>query len=163
MPETRTGIVVERDPATCRVRVEFPDHAGVTSYWLPVGQRSTKRNRSYSLPDIGEQMVCLVDEHAEQGYAVCAIHSEADPPPTSDGDAWHHDFPDGTVLTYNRASHALTATLNPGGKLDVTVAGTRFVVSAAGVTIVGNVEVTGSIHASGSIIDDGGNTNHHGH
>ena len=29
--------------------------------------------------------------------------------------------------------------------------------------IPGNVEVTGDVHATGSIMDDSGNTNHHGH
>jgi len=31
------------------------------------------------------------------------------------------------------------------------------------VTMTGNFDVNGNIHATGSIIDDGGNTNHHGH
>lgn len=47
-----------------------------------------------------------------------------------------------------------------GNVVTLTASGWAFNMN---VTIYGNLEVAGSIHATGSIIDDGGNTNHHGH
>ncbi|HJU29769.1 MAG TPA: phage baseplate assembly protein V, partial [Candidatus Binataceae bacterium] len=63
----RVGLVNAQDPAKCAVRVAFPDRDQLQSWWLPVVVLKTQNDKSYWLPDIGEQVVCLMDEHDEDG------------------------------------------------------------------------------------------------
>lgn len=134
---SRAGVVVARDPAKALVRVEFPDHAGVTSYWLSVAQRNAGQIRDFAMPDIGEHVVCLVDENAEQGYVLGGIYSLAEPPPTQDGDVRMVDFGDGTTVAYNRASHALDVAVNAGGKISLKVGPSSLEIDAAGIRLKG--------------------------
>lgn len=128
MAESRPGIVVERDTAKCRVRVTFPDHSGMISYWLPVLQRNSLKNRDYAVPDIGEHVVCLVDDNAEQGYVVGAFFSDADPAPADDGDLRTVVFEDGAVESYDRRTHHRL--------LDLTACGGTFEVRTGTSTII---------------------------
>ena len=117
----RTGVVVARDPAGHRVRVEFPDADGLVSAWLPALTASTKADRSYALPDVGEHVVCLIDDRLEQGVCAGAIYSAPEPPAQTDGEVRQHRFADGSVLTYDRAGHALTLEVIPTGTLTLRV------------------------------------------
>jgi len=149
----KIGIVKAIDPATCRCRVEFPDQDAMVSYWLPVLQKKTGQDKSYWLPDPGEQVCCLMDEHAEFGVIAGAMFNDADTPPVSSTDKFHVAFADGSSIEYDRASHTLTANIQ----------GTVIVTATGGVTVHGNLTVNGNIAATGSVIDGGGNTNHHTH
>ena len=104
----RFGTVSAVDAATCRVRVRLPDYDNLRTYWLPVLQRKTQDDKDYHLPDIGEQVVALLDERGEDGVVLGAIYSTADPPPVESGDKRHVRFSDGTTVDHDRASHRLT-------------------------------------------------------
>lgn len=125
----KIGIVSAIDPAKCAARVQFPDNDAVVSYWLPVVQPKTLKDRFYCMPDVGEHVVVLLDENGESGVILGAIYSEADPPPVSDPDKWHTTFEDGTVLEYDRKEHKLFADVKGDievmatGKADVTIDG----------------------------------------
>lgn len=56
-------------------------------------------------------------------------------------------------------------TINLEGNVNIkgNVSTTGNTTTRGDVSMTGNFDVQGNIHASGSIIDDGGNTNHHGH
>ena len=44
--------------------------------------KSTSRAKTLGhLPDLGEQVCCLMDENDEAGVVLCAVYSSADPPP----------------------------------------------------------------------------------
>lgn len=182
----RRGVVTRTDPATGRVKVRFPDRDNVESWWLEVGQHKTHQDKAYWMPDVGEHVACLMDDHAEAGVVAAAIYSQADPPPVDSQDKWHVLTRDGTIIEHDRAAHHLLIDMTaPGGRctitsvpatfdlspeaISLTVGGVSVTVSESGVTIVGDVSitgdvnVTGSIHATGTIIDDSGNTNHHSH
>src|ERR1700674_4306379 len=69
----RVGLVKQQDLKGAGVRVAFPDRDQMLSYWLPILFSKTQNDKSYWIPDIGEQVVCLMDEHDEAGTGLGAI------------------------------------------------------------------------------------------
>ncbi|MDR6952686.1 phage baseplate assembly protein V [Ancylobacter sp. 3268] len=112
----RRGIVTELDPEKVRARVEFQDRDGVKSWWLEVNQpaATSGKNRVYSMPDMGAQVNCLVDEKAEAGTIIGSIYSDLDPPPITDGRHMHAALEGGLVFDYDRGTGKLTLSA-PGG------------------------------------------------
>ncbi|BDV42447.1 baseplate protein [Geotalea uraniireducens] len=136
----KIGIVVARDPARCVARVQFTDNDGIVSYWLPVIQPKTLRDRFYYCPDINEHVVCLLDENGEAGAILGAIYSEAATPPVTSPDKWHITFDDGTTLEYDRAAHKLAADVK--GDVALTATGTVTSDSQGATTIRSATEIT---------------------
>ncbi|NJD38456.1 MAG: phage baseplate assembly protein V [Geobacter sp.] len=116
----KIGIVTATDPATCSARVQFPAHDGMVTAPLPVMQKKSLRDKQYWMPDVGEQVVCLMDENEEFGVIAGAIYSDADAPPVGSQDKYHVRFDDGTWIEYDRASHTLAAHV-VAGTLEATV------------------------------------------
>jgi phage baseplate assembly protein V len=125
----KIGIVSAIDPVKCAARVQFPDNDDVISYWLPVVQPKTLKDHFYYMPDVGEQVVCLLDDNGESGVILGAIYSQADAAPVNNPDKWHVTFEDGTILEYDRKEHKLFADVKGDievkatGKADVTIDG----------------------------------------
>lgn len=186
------GIVTNIDESRALVRVQFTDMDAVISYWLPVMRGKTLKDKQYWMPDVGEHVVCLLDENGEEGVVLGAIYSAEDPPPVRSKDKYHVRFNDGTVIEYDRAEHKLKADvkgdveIRATGKCEVDCQSDIYIKSATHITIQapsltmkggspadgyfegtfrlkGDLLVEGNIHATGSIIDGGGNTNHHSH
>jgi phage baseplate assembly protein gpV len=109
-PALRLGIVQKQDPSMGRVRVTFSEFDQMLSYWLPVVVPKTQNDKAYWLPDIGEQVVCLMDEHDEAGVVLGAIYSQVDTTPVQSADKFHLGFKDGTSIEYDRAAHVLELT-----------------------------------------------------
>jgi len=59
------------------------------------------------MPDIGEQVVCLMDLRDEAGAVLGAIYSEADVPPVNSADKFYLGFKDGARFEYDRVAHVL--------------------------------------------------------
>ena len=117
----KIGIVDAIDPAACKVRVHFQDQDGVVSDWLPVMQKKTLNDKQYWMPDIGEHVVCLMDDNEEFGVVIGAIYSDADAPPISSPDKYLVKFEDGTTIEYDRTTHKLTADVQ--GDVDILATG----------------------------------------
>ena len=75
------GVVTQQDETKCQVRVKFDDQDNMNSYWIAVLQRKTLKDKHYDLPDIGEHVACLMDEHCEEGIILGALYSTADTVP----------------------------------------------------------------------------------
>ncbi len=103
----RLAIVKEQDASLCRVRVVFDEFDQMLSYWLPVVVPKAQNDKAYWLPDIGEQVVCLMDERDEAGVVLGAIYSHADGTPVQSSDKFHLGFKDGTAMEYDRSAHVL--------------------------------------------------------
>jgi phage baseplate assembly protein gpV len=107
MSPFRLGIVKAQDLSGGRLRVIFNEFDHMTSYWLPVVVSKTQNDKAYWLPDLGEQVVCLMDERDEVGVVLGAIYSQADTTPVQSADKFHLGFKDGTSMEYDRAAHVL--------------------------------------------------------
>jgi phage baseplate assembly protein gpV len=83
----------------------FAEFDHLLSYWLPIVVPKTQNDKTYWIPDIGEQVVCLMDERDEAGVVLGAIYSQADTTPVQSADKWHLGFKDGTAIEYDRAAH----------------------------------------------------------
>lgn len=148
----RIGIVTAQDAANCRVRVKFPDRDQVTSWWLAVLHLKTQNDKFYHLPDVGEAVVCAMDEHDEDGAVLGAIYSSVDQPPIAGADKYHVTFKDGAVFEYDRAAHALVVNLPAGATLAVAANGASIEIDAAGnvnIKAAGDIKVvTGTFNDS---------------
>lgn len=132
----RRGIVVAVDEVTGRVRVQFPERDGVVSWWLDVLQDRTKGDRSYWLPDPGEYVGCMMDEHDEAGAVLGSIFSTEDPPPVADANKRHRVHKDGAAFEYDRAAHIWSVSIPAGGKLRFSVGQSVLEITDAGWTVV---------------------------
>ena len=101
------GIVTEIDPDKMMVRCQLPDADGIITPWLLLIVPNTLNNKDYCLPDIGEQLVVLLDENSEMGCVIGAVYSTKDTPAISSLDKRRVDFDDGTSIEYDRATHVL--------------------------------------------------------
>jgi len=138
----RVGLVKQQDLQGARVRVAFPDRDQMLSYWLPILFSKTQNDKSYWIPDIGEQVVCLMDEHDEAGTVLGAIYSSADTPPVQSADKYHISFKDGASVEYDRAAHALGVSLPNGATMNLSAHGASIAIDA-----IGNI----TVHAAGGI------------
>ena len=60
------GIVTNINPTLAQARVQFADD-DILSYWLPILQQKTQKDKFYAIPDIGEHVACLMDDNSEEG------------------------------------------------------------------------------------------------
>jgi phage baseplate assembly protein V len=167
MNTLRVGIVQIQDATRCRVRVKFPDRDQMQSWWLPVIVLKSQNDKGYYLPDVGEQVVCLMDEYDEDGAVLGAIYSTVDTPPAGmTADKLHWSAKDGAVFEYDRAEHALTIALpSSGATMNITANGASIAIDASSnvkVVAQGQIELGSStlnITASGAsiTIDASGN------
>jgi phage baseplate assembly protein V len=143
----RVGIIKVQDTAKGRVRVAFPDRDQMESWWLPVIFAKTQNDKLYWMPDLGEQVICLMDEYDEDGVVVGSIYSSADTPPVTSADKLHWTSKDGATFEYDRAVHALQMTIPSGGTVTISANGASLAIDSTG-----NVEIT----AIGQILLAGG-------
>lgn len=107
-----------------RVRVMFPDRQNLQSYWLSILVRNSQNNKDWWMPDIGEQVACLMDEAFRNGIVLGAFYQDADAPPAGvtlkDRETLMRD---GAVFKYDPDAHALTVNLPAGAIAAIAVAG----------------------------------------
>lgn len=114
----RFGVVVKVDADLCRVKVNFEEDE-IESDWLPVAVQGSKENKYFHIFDLGEHVVCLMDENAENGVVLSAIYSSKEKPPAIAGDdVAAVEFKDGTQVIYDRNAH----------RLDVKMGSTEFAI-----------------------------------
>jgi len=171
-PALRVGIVKELDASLCRVRVTFSDLDQMTSYWLAVVTPKTQDDKFYWMPDVGEQVVCLMDARYEAGAVLGAIYSRADATPVASADKFHvafsdrasfeydrhgHkmvvNFPDSTTIVYDAAAHSLavsggggaTVTVNAPGGITLGAGQSQIRIQPSGVSITPPLPTTSTV------------------
>nr|DAU52952.1 MAG TPA: baseplate assembly protein [Caudoviricetes sp.] len=103
----RFGIVSQINPLLVQARVNFGDDDS-TSFWLPVLQTKTLKDKFYSMPDIGEQVVCLMDENSEDGVILGAVYSSEDIPVTSSINEMSINLENGSLINIDKETQTLT-------------------------------------------------------
>lgn len=158
-PERLTGEVmrfgtiasVDRGNATCTV-----ESGDIITGELPWVAQRAGAVRTWSAPSIGEQCLLLAPEgDLACGLVIVGLYSDACPPPSSSADLTMAEFPDGAVISYDHATHILSANLPAGGTVNIT--------ADAGVTINGPLIVNGPITASEDVVGAGISLKDHVH
>lgn len=103
----RFGIVSQINALNALARVSFQDDES-TSYWLPVLQTKTLKDKFYVMPDIGELVACLMDENSEDGVILGTIYSTEDVPVTQSEKEISMNLEDGSYINANKESQTLT-------------------------------------------------------
>jgi phage baseplate assembly protein V len=104
----RTGIVVETDLNAGRCRVQT---GGIFTDWLQWLTHRAGRSRTWWAPSIGEQvMILAVGGELDTAFVLPGIYSDDNSAPSVSKDAWHVEFPDGAVMSYEPETGALTVT-----------------------------------------------------
>ena len=101
----RMGRVSSTNPAKMAVKVVFEDKDNLVSDELPVLVQGSSKNRSYWLPDVGEQVCCLMLPNGHNaGICLGSYYSETDPPNANSQEVRRLDFGDGSYVQFDRAT-----------------------------------------------------------
>lgn len=104
--EEGTVVSVFAERGTVKVQKE---QSGVLSGELPVIFRGTSKNKTYSMPSIGEQVVCVFG-NGSVGYVLGAVYSEVDTPDIQGMHKHYFKFEDGAVFEYDTQTQELNVT-----------------------------------------------------
>ena len=164
------GLVSAVDEAGHNLRVKIPALEDMETDWLPMTTPAAGGNQFYSLPDEGEQVVCLLDARGENGCVIGAIYSAADKPPASSKDKWVRRFKNGTIIEHDRksgdvlvktggvvtidADAVVKKTLTVEGLFTYTAGMSGKGGSGAAAKIDGAIEATGDIKSKGISLPD---------
>lgn len=121
----RFGIVTQINPKLAKARVNFGDD-DLTSFWLPVLQSKTLKDKFYSMPDINEQVACLMDENSEDGVILGAIYSNEDISLVESEKQVAINFENGSFINADKEKNTLT-------------------INFENIKLVGNIEHEGSL------------------
>ncbi len=173
--QIRSGTVsaVDHVQARCRVRT-----GGLETDWLPWLTLRAGNTRTWSPPDIGEQVVVLCPSgELAAGFVLPGLYSDAKPAPETYGNLHVVNFPDGARICYDFALGALTATgiksalidasdsitakagqslLAEAGSSAVVKAGGSITIDAPTTTVTGKLVVQGSLSFMGGMSGSGG-------
>lgn len=103
----RFGLVSKIHNEKPLVRVNFLDDNSF-SYWLNVLQSKTQNDKFYIMPDIGEQVVCLMDEHSEEGVVLGSIYSDTDKSPFTENKQIIIQLENNSLISINKEENNLT-------------------------------------------------------
>ena len=104
------GTVSEVDPLTNTARVYFKDQNNKVSSSLAIINRGSKVVKDYWMPDIGEQVICLIlpsDKNKTMGWILGSDFTEKCLPQVADANVRRIDFGDGSYIEYDRGSHTM--------------------------------------------------------
>lgn len=137
----RLGTIASVDPANGTCTVESGDLLTGDLPWI--AQRAGKV-RHWSPPSEGEQCLLLCPEgDLAAGMVIVGLYSDACPPPSADPDIILTQYDDGAIISYDQATHALTAILPAGGTARIEADG--------GISIKGDVAIEGSLTTTGDV------------
>jgi phage baseplate assembly protein V len=115
----RAGTVAQVDYNTARCRVKS---GGLDTDWLPWISLRAGDVRRWSPPFAGEQCVVLSPGgNMASAFVLVGVFSDTMPANGDSADVERTTYPDGAVVEYDHAAHALKATLPGGGTADITV------------------------------------------
>ena len=84
---------------------------GIYTDWLQWLTHRAGRSRTWWAPSVGEQvMILAVGGELDTAFVLPGIYSDDNPAPSVSEDAWHVEFPDGAVMSYEPETGALTVT-----------------------------------------------------
>jgi len=141
------------------VRIQVGKATGNWIRWIAIRAGTT---RAWQAPSLGEQAIVLSPGgDTITGIAILGIYSDEFPAPSFSPSLHTVHYPDGAVIEYDDATHALNAVL-PGGST-ATLTATTVTVNADEVTsnapktkCTGDLDVAGTLTVAGSSQLNGG-------
>lgn len=112
----KRGIVVDRDPARQKIRVQFDDEDGVVSHWIDVLARSGGSTKTSMMPDSGDEVWCALDAKGEDGCLMGVKYNAKNAPPYTSNDDIGLVWAGGSVHV-NKGSGAVT--VNTSGTVKI--------------------------------------------
>jgi phage baseplate assembly protein V len=127
----RFGRISDIDASKGMARVSFAED-GTVSDWMSMVVSKTGDDKFFYLPDVNEQVACLMGAGSLRGVILGAIYSDNRTPDSANSGAGILSivFSNGDKVRYN----------GNNGQMDITASG--------GVTINGNLTVNGTVDAS---------------
>ena len=156
----KIGEVSSVDYKNGTARVVFDDDDSLVSNDLQVLQKNTFQNKDYSMPDVGEDVICLfLPSGREEGFILGSVYAGEITPPESSGNKRTVVFSDNTKVSYDRQAHQLSVTIgNTSITADgssVNVKGSVATLEAPTIKLKGNVEIDGPVTTSSTITASG--------
>lgn len=130
----RIGRVSSINSAACTAKVVFTDKDSMVSSDLMIVNRGSLADKDYWMPDIDEQVLCLMQPNASgkglnAGYILGSFFSAEDPPHESSSAVRAVKFADGSIVKHDRNSGTLI--IHATGDINITAAGTVTIKGAA--------------------------------
>lgn len=105
----RFGIISQINPNLAQARVNFGDDDS-TSFWLPILQTKTLKDKFYSIPDVGEQVACLMDDNSEDGVILGAVYSTEDIPVVTSEKQISLNLENNSLINIDKETNSLNIT-----------------------------------------------------
>ena len=157
----RFGIVTQINPVTVQARVNFADDES-TSYWLPIIQSKTMKDKFFVMPDIGEEVACIMDENSEDGVILGAIYSSVDLPVVTSEKQISVNLENSSLINIDKETNTLTITfenINLNGKINHT----GMLINTDGITSQADItDKTSSMQAMRDIYNSHSHTGNQG-
>jgi len=131
----RFGTIAEADYDNARMRVRSGD---VVTGWLPFTTRRAQGDRTWSPPEVGEQVVMVAPSgDLAQAVVVGAVyrHAAEGSAPGDKPTVRRTIYQDGTVEEYDRENHTYTLSVVDAGKIVLKVGGSSLEIDAAGIRL----------------------------
>lgn len=143
----RAGTVAEVDLVGTRCRVQS---GGLTTNWLSWYSTRSGAVRRWSPPTVGEQCIVLSPGgDTAGGLVIYGFSSDANPASGDQASVDSTTYSDGAVISYDQASHTLTATLPAGGSAEIVAPQQIKLTSQHIVLDAALTEVTGAMSVLG--------------
>ena len=109
----RFGVVSAVYPERHTCRLTLPDRNDLVSAEMPI-LAAGSRNKYYSLPDVGDECVCICpnNDDSNAGFVLGSFYHDKAEPPAQSQDISMIRFEDGSTISYDRASHELNIKIN---------------------------------------------------
>lgn len=119
----RIGNISSVNEGAMSARVTFPDMDNTVSAELPILCQGSQNRKYYWLPDIGEQVVCLMMPNASgkgsnAGFIIGTFFNQKDKPIKTGANIRRGDFGDGSFIEHDKATGNIT--IHATGKVTIT-------------------------------------------
>lgn len=137
-------------PATVRVAI-----GDLVTDWRPYHECRAGTTTTWNPPTVGEQAT-VFSPSGDLGAAVVLVglNSTGNPAPSSDPNKHVTKYPDGTVVEYDHAAHALLVSMAGGGTATLIAPGS-VTIDSPEVTMTGNCTVEGTLTYLGGMRGSG--------
>lgn len=138
----KEGTVTATYPERHTARVVFPDKDDMVGAEMPILTSCSAGNKSYSMPDVGDMVVCLFASNSDMtgnGWIIGSRFNDKSKPNANSQDVTRIDFADGTFVEYNRKTHELKLTCE--GKITIDAKDEIKIKSADKITLEATDEI----------------------